>query len=337
MGRSRLPRGPASEIGLRPALKSMGTLARAALMTPPTALPAPTITWTMTAWARPLTMAKPWAMATAGTSCGTVIGLGAAWPCAPRFAYASMSGAKSVPALAKRYSTPRAARSSRYASAVLSTAARLSMRDSSLNAGVVESVPSLAPGEETVKDRGSRCVACAWLSESLPRLADETRHRPERADLTTSTSAAQPLQRHLGTEDRDRHDKRPESAARRRIVCGRAVQEAAALATHGENHARGRAADLASCRGRSPRSLGGASRAPAAPRSLGRPVLTPARAQDSLRRLAPDGRVGRRRRARPRARLAFPLPPALPPPGRELRAPAHATTRWVEHRLDPRG
>src|SRR3990172_13313780 len=35
-----------------------------------------------------------------------------------------MSGAKSVPAFANRYSTPRAARSSRYASAVVSTLAR---------------------------------------------------------------------------------------------------------------------------------------------------------------------------------------------------------------------
>ena len=38
-----------------------------------------------------------------------------------------MSGAKSVPALAKKYSTPRAASSSRYASAVDSTVARLFM------------------------------------------------------------------------------------------------------------------------------------------------------------------------------------------------------------------
>jgi hypothetical protein len=44
-------------MGLRPALKSMGTLARAALMMPPTALPAPTMTWTMTACARPVTIA----------------------------------------------------------------------------------------------------------------------------------------------------------------------------------------------------------------------------------------------------------------------------------------
>src|SRR5215472_12374038 len=126
MGRSRLPRRPASEIGLRPALKSMGTLARAALMTPPTALPAPTITWTMTAWARPVTMAKPWAMATAGTSCGTVRGRGAACPWAPRFAYASMSGA-----LAHVNSPWRAG-------------------------GERKSVPSLAPGTGRVKEEGEK-------------------------------------------------------------------------------------------------------------------------------------------------------------------------------------
>src|SRR3972149_1166825 len=66
-------------------------------------------------------------MATAGTSWGTVIGRGRSWPWALRRAYASMIGAKSVPAFPKKYSTPRAARSSRYASAVLSMFARLVM------------------------------------------------------------------------------------------------------------------------------------------------------------------------------------------------------------------
>ena len=56
IGRSRLPAFPASVIGLRPAEKSMGTLERAALITPPAALPAPTMTWTMTTWGRPVTM-----------------------------------------------------------------------------------------------------------------------------------------------------------------------------------------------------------------------------------------------------------------------------------------
>src|SRR5437867_1834843 len=66
-----------------------------------------------------------------------------------------MRGAKSVPALAKRYSTPRAARSSRYASAVLSTAARLSMGNSPLREGVGgKNVPSLAPGGGVVKSAG---------------------------------------------------------------------------------------------------------------------------------------------------------------------------------------
>src|SRR5436189_1778693 len=64
-------------------------------------------------------------MLTAGTSCGTVSGRGTGCPVAARFAKASMIGAKSVPALAKKYSTPRATSSSRYASAVLSTVARL--------------------------------------------------------------------------------------------------------------------------------------------------------------------------------------------------------------------
>ena len=56
IGRSRLPASPASVIGLRPAEKSMGMFERAALITPPAALAAPTMTWTITAWARPVTM-----------------------------------------------------------------------------------------------------------------------------------------------------------------------------------------------------------------------------------------------------------------------------------------
>src|SRR5882672_4279544 len=55
-------------------------------------------------------------------SCGTVIARGRVLPSVWRLEYASMSGAKSVPAFAKKYSTPRAASSSRYASAALSTA-----------------------------------------------------------------------------------------------------------------------------------------------------------------------------------------------------------------------
>src|SRR5712664_1932727 len=66
-------------------------------------------------------------MPTAVISCGTVSGRGSTWPWAARLAYASMIGAKSVPAFAKKYSTPRAASSSRYASAALSTATFFSM------------------------------------------------------------------------------------------------------------------------------------------------------------------------------------------------------------------
>jgi hypothetical protein len=46
-------------------------------------------------------------------SWGAVIGRGSTWPWAERLAYASMIGAKSVPALPKKYSTPREASSSR--------------------------------------------------------------------------------------------------------------------------------------------------------------------------------------------------------------------------------
>ena len=55
-------------------------------MIPPSALAVPTMTWTMTACGRPVTIAYPWAMATAGTSWGTVIGRGRACPWAWRFA-----------------------------------------------------------------------------------------------------------------------------------------------------------------------------------------------------------------------------------------------------------
>ena len=71
-------------------------------MTPPSAFAAPTITWTITACGLPDTMAWPCAIATAGISCGTVMGLGKGSPLAWRRAYASISGAKSVPAFAKR-------------------------------------------------------------------------------------------------------------------------------------------------------------------------------------------------------------------------------------------
>ena len=86
IGRLRLPCKPASVSGLRPALKRIGTFERAALMMPLTALPAPTITWTMTTCGRPVTIAYPWAIPTAGVSCGIVMGRGTGWPCASRLA-----------------------------------------------------------------------------------------------------------------------------------------------------------------------------------------------------------------------------------------------------------
>jgi hypothetical protein len=57
MCRLREPGIPASVIGVRPAVTSIGTLARAAFMIPPSALAVPTITWTMTTCGRPVTIA----------------------------------------------------------------------------------------------------------------------------------------------------------------------------------------------------------------------------------------------------------------------------------------
>ena len=48
---------PASVIGLRPAVKSIGTPTREALMIPASALAAPTMTCTITACGRPVTIA----------------------------------------------------------------------------------------------------------------------------------------------------------------------------------------------------------------------------------------------------------------------------------------
>src|SRR5688572_5226047 len=82
-------------------------------------------------------------------SCGTVRGLGSILPSAWRLAYASINGAKSVPAFAKKYSTPRAASSSRYASAALSTATFFSME--SLPSAQLE---SQHPSRVALVDRG---------------------------------------------------------------------------------------------------------------------------------------------------------------------------------------
>src|SRR5215470_10327867 len=99
----------------------MGTCERAAVMTPQEALAVPTVTWTMTACGRPVASQTPWAMPTATDSWGATIGRGARLPSASRRAKASTSVAKSVPALAKKKSTPRSSSSSRYAWATLST------------------------------------------------------------------------------------------------------------------------------------------------------------------------------------------------------------------------
>jgi len=50
----------------------------------------------------PAALAYPCAIATAAFSCGTVIGFGVCLPCSAKRAKASMIGAKSVPALAKK-------------------------------------------------------------------------------------------------------------------------------------------------------------------------------------------------------------------------------------------
>ena len=55
IGRSRLPSRPLSVGGVRPDVKKIGTLSRAALSRPISALAMPTLTWTMTACGRPVT------------------------------------------------------------------------------------------------------------------------------------------------------------------------------------------------------------------------------------------------------------------------------------------
>jgi hypothetical protein len=90
-----------------------GMLARAALISAPAQFAVPTMVWAITTCGRPVHMVTPWAMLTATNSCGTVIGLGRSLPSATNFAKASTSGPKSVPALPKKYSMPRARSSSR--------------------------------------------------------------------------------------------------------------------------------------------------------------------------------------------------------------------------------
>ncbi len=84
-------------------------LSRAALNTAHTPLAVPTLTWTMTAGTRPVTIAQPCAIDSARFSWVARTGCGTGAPVRAALAKASTSGAKSVPALANRYSTPRSA------------------------------------------------------------------------------------------------------------------------------------------------------------------------------------------------------------------------------------
>ena len=108
-----MPGGPSSVIGVRPAVIKIGTCERAAVMMPQAAFAVPTVTWTITACGRPVASQAPCAMPTATDSCGTTMGRGARLPSASRRAKASTSVAKSVPALARKKSTPRSSSRSR--------------------------------------------------------------------------------------------------------------------------------------------------------------------------------------------------------------------------------
>ncbi len=82
---------------------------RAAFISPQIVFAVPTLTCTITACARPVTRWAPCAMPMARFSCVARIGSGngGAFDSSPR-AYASTSGAKSVPALKNNRSIPRA-------------------------------------------------------------------------------------------------------------------------------------------------------------------------------------------------------------------------------------
>ena len=83
-------------------------------MTPIAALARPTLTCTITACASPVTSQTPCAIATAAVSCGIVTGSGASSPSCAR---ASITGGKSVPALANSQRTPQSASAPSIASA----------------------------------------------------------------------------------------------------------------------------------------------------------------------------------------------------------------------------
>jgi hypothetical protein len=90
-----------------PAVNNIGTLSRAALKIPQTALAVPTLTCTITAGMRPVTMAQLCAIDTARFSWAASTGRGIGAPVRAALAKASTNGAKSVPALANSSSTPR--------------------------------------------------------------------------------------------------------------------------------------------------------------------------------------------------------------------------------------
>ena len=104
---SRDPGLPSARTGVLPAKTSIGIRCRDAFMIPEAAFAVPTLTWRKTADGLPVAIACPCAMLTAAISWATVTGCGTGpIPSASKWAYASISGAASVPALANRYGTP---------------------------------------------------------------------------------------------------------------------------------------------------------------------------------------------------------------------------------------
>src|SRR5712691_9319101 len=87
-------------------------------------------------------------MLTAQNSCGTWMGIGVVFPSAANLAKPSISEAKSVPALPKKYFTPIARSSSRYAWAVFSTEMVLRFGINDLPWVEVSSLAHAGEGEE---------------------------------------------------------------------------------------------------------------------------------------------------------------------------------------------
>src|SRR2546427_402205 len=103
-----------------------------------------------------------------------------------------MIGAKSVPALPKKYSTPRAARSSRYASAVVSMSAFLL---TGLPSAETESLQVWSGGERKVgrDDRrpGRATLARRETASMRPAPPDKTRGPDRPQDDAPSAQAGQ--------------------------------------------------------------------------------------------------------------------------------------------------